>query len=133
VNFENDDYYSATAKSVVEAQKLVETGFEYACTFNDVKLFRKRKQQDSRMGPLVFVVGSLGSAPDPKWRSLPRNPSFFYSLKKPGRSLLQIASAISVASINAGRMGIDGNSGIIVTGCSVNVRMLSAVSISPVG
>jgi hypothetical protein len=43
VNFENDDYYSATAKSVEEAQKLVETGFEYVCTFNDVKLFRKRK------------------------------------------------------------------------------------------
>jgi integrase len=43
VNFENDDCYSATAKSVEEAQKLVETGFEYVCTFNDVKLFRKCK------------------------------------------------------------------------------------------
>jgi hypothetical protein len=43
VNFENDDYYSATARSVEEAQKLVETGFEYVCTFNYVKLFRKRK------------------------------------------------------------------------------------------
>jgi hypothetical protein len=43
VNFENDDYYSATARSVEEAQKLVETGFGYVCTFNDVKLFRKRK------------------------------------------------------------------------------------------
>jgi hypothetical protein len=43
VNFENNDYYSATARSVEEAQKLVETGFEYVCTFNDVKLFRKHK------------------------------------------------------------------------------------------
>jgi hypothetical protein len=43
VSFENDDYYSATAESVEEAQKLVETGFEYVCTFSDVRLFRKRK------------------------------------------------------------------------------------------
>jgi integrase len=43
VNFENDDYYSATAKTVEEAQKLVEAGFEYVCNFEEIKLFRKRK------------------------------------------------------------------------------------------
>jgi hypothetical protein len=31
------------AKTVEEAQKLVETGFEYVCSFDDMKLFRKRK------------------------------------------------------------------------------------------
>ncbi len=43
INFENDDYQSATAKNVEEAQKPVEVGFEYVCDFSDVKLFRKRK------------------------------------------------------------------------------------------
>jgi hypothetical protein len=43
VNFEIDDFHSATAKSVLEAQKLVEAGFEYVCDFGEVKLFRKRK------------------------------------------------------------------------------------------
>ena len=43
VNFESDDYHSATAKSVEEAQKLVEAGFEYVCDFDETKLFRKRK------------------------------------------------------------------------------------------
>jgi hypothetical protein len=43
VNFENDDYYSATAKTVKEAQKLVEAGFEYVCNFEEIKLFWKRK------------------------------------------------------------------------------------------
>ena len=43
VNFENDDYYSATAKTVEEAQKLVEAGLEYVCNFEEIKLFRKRK------------------------------------------------------------------------------------------
>jgi hypothetical protein len=43
VNFENDDYHSATAKNVEEAQKLVEAGFEYVCDFGETKLFRKRK------------------------------------------------------------------------------------------
>jgi len=43
VNFEGDEFHSATAKSVEEAQKLVEVGFEYVCDFNEVKLFRKRK------------------------------------------------------------------------------------------
>jgi integrase len=43
VNFEMDDFHSATAKDVQEAQKLVEAGFEYVCDFGEVKLFRKRK------------------------------------------------------------------------------------------
>jgi hypothetical protein len=43
VNFECDEYHSATARDVEEAQKLVENGFEYVCDFEDVKLFRKRK------------------------------------------------------------------------------------------
>jgi hypothetical protein len=43
IDFETDDYHSATAKTVQEAQKLVEAGFEYVCDFEDVKLFRKRK------------------------------------------------------------------------------------------
>jgi integrase/recombinase XerD len=44
VNFnEEDEFYSATAKTVQEAQKLVENGFEYVCDIEDVKLFRKRK------------------------------------------------------------------------------------------
>jgi hypothetical protein len=41
--FENDQFHSANAKTVQDAQKLIEAGFEYVCEFNDVKLFRKRK------------------------------------------------------------------------------------------
>jgi len=43
VNFENDEFHSATAKKVEEAQKLVEAGFEFVCNFEEIKLFRKRK------------------------------------------------------------------------------------------
>jgi len=43
INFETDEYHSATAKTIEEAQKLIEAGFEYVCDFNDIKLFRKRK------------------------------------------------------------------------------------------
>ena len=38
-----DKYYSATAKTVEEAQKLIEQGFEYVTDINGIKLFRKRK------------------------------------------------------------------------------------------
>ncbi len=38
-----DKFYSATAKTVDEARKLIEEGFDYVATFNDVMLFRKRK------------------------------------------------------------------------------------------
>ena len=43
ISFENDEYHSATAKKVEEAQKLIEAGFEYTCEFGDVKIFRRRK------------------------------------------------------------------------------------------
>jgi hypothetical protein len=44
INFDDDDnFHSATAKTIQEAQKLVETGFEYVCSFDYVKLFRKHK------------------------------------------------------------------------------------------
>jgi hypothetical protein len=43
VNFESDEFYSARPQTVQEAEKLVETSFEYVCDFADVKLFRKRK------------------------------------------------------------------------------------------
>jgi hypothetical protein len=43
INFENEDFHPATAKTVEEAKKLVEAGFDYVCDFNNVKLFRKRK------------------------------------------------------------------------------------------
>lgn len=44
VNFESDEYYSATAKTTEEAKQLVEAGFEYVCTtLENIMLFRKRK------------------------------------------------------------------------------------------
>ena len=44
VDFErSDQYYSATATTIVEAQQLVESGFEYVTEIDNVSLFRKRK------------------------------------------------------------------------------------------
>ncbi|MFQ6068697.1 MAG: hypothetical protein ACE5KD_04045 [Candidatus Bathyarchaeia archaeon] len=43
ITFESDEYHSAVAKTVQEAKALVEEGFEYVCTHNDIMLFRKRK------------------------------------------------------------------------------------------
>jgi hypothetical protein len=44
VNFnEEDEFYSATAKTVQEAQRLIENGFEYVTTFDGIMIFRKRK------------------------------------------------------------------------------------------
>jgi hypothetical protein len=43
IRFENDDYHSAIAKNISEAQKLVEAGLEYVCTHETLMLFRKRK------------------------------------------------------------------------------------------
>jgi hypothetical protein len=43
VNFESEEFHSATAQTIQETQKLVEAGFEYVCNFNELKLFRKRK------------------------------------------------------------------------------------------
>jgi len=39
----SDEFYSAVARSVEEARKLIEAGFEYVCDFDGIKLFRKRK------------------------------------------------------------------------------------------
>jgi integrase len=43
IDFEGDEYHSAVAKSVEEARKLLEGGFEYVCQKEDLMLFRKRK------------------------------------------------------------------------------------------
>ena len=43
VNFADDDYVSAVAKTVSVAQKLIESGFEYTCTMENFTIFRKRK------------------------------------------------------------------------------------------
>ena len=44
VNFESDEYHSATAIKTDEAEKLVQAGFEYICTTTEnIMLFRKRK------------------------------------------------------------------------------------------
>jgi len=44
VNFgEEDEFYSATAKTVEEAKALIEQGFDYVTEIDSVKLFRKRK------------------------------------------------------------------------------------------
>jgi integrase len=43
IEFENDDYHVATAQTVEEAKKLIESGFEYITDMENVKLFRKRK------------------------------------------------------------------------------------------
>jgi integrase len=44
INFESDDFRSATANTASEAEKLVQTGFEYVCTTpENIMLFRKRK------------------------------------------------------------------------------------------
>jgi hypothetical protein len=42
-NFESDEYYSAVAKTVDEARKLVESGFTFVCDIEGVKVFSKRK------------------------------------------------------------------------------------------
>ena len=41
--FEGDEFHHAIAKTVEEAGKLVDAGFEFVCDFNGDKLFRKRK------------------------------------------------------------------------------------------
>jgi len=43
ISFENDEFFPATAKTVQDAQKLIEAGFEYVCEFSDVKIFKKKK------------------------------------------------------------------------------------------
>jgi integrase len=43
IEIEGDEYHSAAAKTLQEAQKLMEQGFEYVTEMDSVKLFRKRK------------------------------------------------------------------------------------------
>jgi len=43
INFESNDYYSATAETIEEAKQLIEAGFEFVCTIDKIQLFRKRK------------------------------------------------------------------------------------------
>ena len=43
IKIEGDEFHSATAKTVQEAAKLIEQGFDYVCDIDAVKLFRKRK------------------------------------------------------------------------------------------
>ncbi|MEM2254803.1 MAG: tyrosine-type recombinase/integrase [Candidatus Bathyarchaeia archaeon] len=43
VNFKDDEYHFATAKTIEEAGKLIEAGFEYVCHHEGTMLFRKRK------------------------------------------------------------------------------------------
>ena len=43
IELEGDEYHSAVAKTTEEAKELIETGFEYVCTHQDLLLFRKRK------------------------------------------------------------------------------------------
>jgi len=43
ISFESDEYHSAVAKTVDDARKLIEQGFEYVLQKDDIMLFRKRK------------------------------------------------------------------------------------------
>jgi hypothetical protein len=44
VNFNGqDEYVCKTAKTTTQAKELIESGFDYVCDMEDVKLFRKRK------------------------------------------------------------------------------------------
>ena len=42
-NGREEEFYVRTAKTVEEACKLIEVGFEYVCDMDGVKIFRKRK------------------------------------------------------------------------------------------
>jgi hypothetical protein len=43
ISFETDEYHSAVVRTVEEARKLLETGFDYVCQKDDLMLFKKRK------------------------------------------------------------------------------------------
>jgi hypothetical protein len=44
VDFQSqDEYVCKTARATSEAKELIESGFEYVCDMEQVKLFRKRK------------------------------------------------------------------------------------------
>ena len=41
-----EPYRTETAKTIEEARKLAEEGFEYVCTHNETMIFRRPKYQD---------------------------------------------------------------------------------------
>lgn len=43
MDFGGDEFHSAIAKNVEEAQKLIEEEFEFVCDYDDIILSRKRK------------------------------------------------------------------------------------------
>ncbi len=43
VGFSNDDYACEATNDIKEATRLIEAGFEYVTSMDDLKLFRKRK------------------------------------------------------------------------------------------
>ena len=43
VNFEADEYHTATSKSLKQDQELLMAGFEYVTERDTVKIYRKRK------------------------------------------------------------------------------------------
>ena len=43
IDFNKDDYHVSAVKTVDDACKLIEQGFEYVCQMEDVKIFKKRK------------------------------------------------------------------------------------------
>lgn len=43
INFEEEEFTSAVARTLQEACQLIEAGFEYVTEIDDAKLFRKRK------------------------------------------------------------------------------------------
>jgi integrase/recombinase XerD len=43
VKFDSDDFVCKVAKTITEAQQLIESGFDYICEVDGHKLFRKRK------------------------------------------------------------------------------------------
>ena len=54
---EDDEFVRKVAKTVHEASQLTESGFEYICTIDDTKLFRKRKY---KIKPVKLSRGSIG-------------------------------------------------------------------------
>lgn len=43
IEFKEEEFVCKIAKTFQEASQLIENGFEFICTFDDAKLFRKRK------------------------------------------------------------------------------------------
>jgi len=60
ITFEDDEYVCKAASNVKEAAELVEAGYEYVCDMETVKLFWKRKVENS----LAESSGSLFSDQD---------------------------------------------------------------------